>query len=160
MESDLHRSLRLKLTTNDNIQTLKFNSALRKHFSSLKKDISELDLPVLMPDAYKIDSTTWTVHCFEVEIRNHINHERVDKYIDLFWELDQFEHQVYLWTIDRYGTCSLLDFVPAVYGQGKFDYQKLKATQLSFSILEKSFDDIKDQLEKFAYILPYHAEAT
>jgi hypothetical protein len=55
------------------------------------------------PDAYKVDELGATVTVFEVEVTSAVTEEKLSKYEDLWWFLDEYHWRLKLVAIDRFG---------------------------------------------------------
>jgi hypothetical protein len=80
--------------------------------------INQLDIH-LIPDAYEIDIENNLIKCYEVEVHNPISLEKIHKYINLWWALDNYEWNLELTAVSKYGSESVL-FGPTSTGNAQF----------------------------------------
>lgn len=57
----------------------------------------------LLPDAWLIDPDCMSVICFEVEDSNRLNSAKIDRYVSLWWHLDNFYWEIHLLCVGRWG---------------------------------------------------------
>lgn len=143
MKPSLHSHLVNTLARSRHIQTTRFIRLLRDRFPSVDeqwRDCRE-QFPSVVPDAFFIDPGSELVAVFEVEITSPLTPEKLDKYVELFWLLDEDYCGLDLWTIDRYGTASRLDILACVYEPRTEEGGPTPiASEHRFSVFEEGFD--------------------
>lgn len=71
----------------------------------------------LIPDAFLLDHEIRRLFIFEVEVTNGLDQDKLDKYAELFWMVDDDCWEIDLVIVDKYGIGRLVNFLPMVYGQ-------------------------------------------
>jgi hypothetical protein len=128
-----HGRLVAELTSNDDVQTRRFMQVVRR-----LGDADVLDDANVIPDGFMVDEPNRILYAFEVEVSSKLTADKLDRYANIFWCLDEGPYEFFLVTIDRYGTGAVLDLLPLAYG---FDAPVTSWTDYHFSVGEKlSFD--------------------
>lgn len=86
--------------------------ALLLHDGVTKQEYREaLDGLRILPDAYTIDPETWTITVYEVEVSHPVDDDKLARYFNLFWVVDQWEWSIRLVLVDKRGNERDVDVV-------------------------------------------------
>lgn len=63
----------------------------------------------IVPDAFRIDVDRMEIIAYEVEVSNPVSEWKIEKYLDWFWAIDEYEWLLRLVIVNRFGHRSEVD---------------------------------------------------